>query len=407
MRAKFIEGGGMAALKFIGGVVAMLSAGTAFAANAPGVTDTEIKIGQTMPYSGPVSPYAVIGKVEAAYFNMINDRGGVNSRKIVFDSVDDAFNPAKTVELTRKLVEQDQVAFIFGSLGTPTGMAVRGYLNSNKIPQLFLASGANALGDPAKFPWTMHFNPSYRTEAQVYAKYILREKPNGKIGVLYEADDFGRDYLRGLNDVLGDKYRGMVVEASYAATDPTIDTQVITLQSSGAQTFLIAASARWAAQAIKKSAELGWKALRIVDLNSTSIAGTLKPAGLQNSIGLVTAAAYKDQTSPQWKDDPDIAAWNKFLDKYMANADRKDGGVLYGYSVAQTIVQVLKQCGSDLSRDNIMRQATNLHHFHPAALLPGIDINTSPTDYHPINGLVLARFDGTSWVNFSEVIAGN
>ena len=397
----------MAALKFIGGVVAMLAAGPAFAADAPGVTGTEIRIGQTMPYSGPVSPYAVIGKVEAAYFAMINDQGGVNGRKIVFESVDDAFNPAKTVELTRKLVEEDHVAFIFGSLGTPTGMAVRGYLNGSKIPQLFLASGANALGDPAKFPWTMHFNPSYRTEAQVYAKYISREKPNAKIGVLYEADDFGRDYLRGLNDVLGDKYQGMVVEASYAATDPTIDTQVITLQSSGARTFLIAASARWAAQAIKKSAEIGWKALRIVNLNSTSIGGTLKPAGLQNSVGLVTAAAYKDQTSAQWKDDPDIGAWNRFLDTYMAKADRKDGGLLYGYSVAQTIVQVLRQCGSDLSRDNIMRQATSLHHFHPAALLPGIDINTSPTAYHPINGLVLARFDGTNWVNFSDVIAGD
>lgn len=398
----------MVGVKFIGiAVVATLAAGAAFAENAPGVTATEIKIGQTMPYSGPVSPYAVLGKVEAAYFTMINDQGGINGRKIVFDSVDDAFNPGKTVELTRRLVEEDHVAFIFGSLGTPTGIAVRGYLNSNKIPQLFLASGAGALADPAKFPWTMHFNPSYRTEAQIYGKYIVKEKPGAKIGVLYEADDFGRDYLRGLRDVLGDKYEGTVVEASYASTDPTIDTQVISLQSSGAQVFLIAGSARWAAQAIKKSAEIGWKALRIVNLNATSIAGTLKPAGLDNSVGLVTAAAYKDQTSAQWKDDPDIAAWNKFLDKYMPGADRKDGGVLYGYSVAQTMVQVLKQCGNDLSRANIMRQATNLHHVHVAALLPGIDINTSPTNYNPINGMVLARFDGKSWVNFSEVISGN
>jgi branched-chain amino acid transport system substrate-binding protein len=396
-----------ATIPALAGMAALLVAGAAWAENAPGVTASEIKIGQTMPYSGPVSPYAVIGKVEAAYFTMIDDQGSVNGRKIVFDSVDDAFNPAKTVELTRKLIEEDKVAFIFGSLGTPTGIAVRGYLNDRKIPQLFLASGANALGDPEKFPWTMHFNPSYRTEAEVYAKYILKEKPGGKIAVLYEADDFGRDYLRGLRDVLGDKYDGSVVEASYSASDPTVDTQVISLQSSGAQTFLIAASARWAAQSIRKSAELGWKALRIVNLNSTSIGGTLQPAGLENSIGLVTAGAYKDQTSPQWKDDPDLAAWNTFLDKYMPGADRKDGGILYGYSVAETMVQVLKQCGNDLSRDNIMKQATNLHHFHPAILLPGIDIDTSPTNYHPIRGLVLARFDGKSWVNFSDVIAGN
>ncbi len=387
--------------------LALAGASAAFAEDMPGVTATEIKIGQTMPYSGPVSPYAVLGKVEAAYFIMINDQGGINGRKIAFDSVDDGFNPGKTVELTRKLVEEDHVAFIFGSLGTPTGIAVRGYLNDHKIPQLFLASGASALADPAKFPWTMHFNPSYRTEAQIYGKYILKEKPGAKIGVLYEADDFGRDYLRGLRDVLGDKYEKTVVEASYAATDPTIDTQVISLQSSGAQVFLIAGSARWAAQAIKKSAEIGWKALRIVNLNATSIAGTLKPAGLDNSVGLVTAAAYKDQTSPEWKNDPDLAVWNKFLDKYMPGADRKDGGVLYGYSVAQTMVQVLKQCGNDLSRDNIMRQATNLHYVHVAALLPGIDINTSPTNYNPINGMVLARFDGKSWVNFSEIISGN
>ncbi|HEX4112373.1 MAG TPA: ABC transporter substrate-binding protein [Stellaceae bacterium] len=389
------------------GAIALTSAGAAFAENAPGVTATEIKIGQTMPYSGPVSPYAVIGKVEAAYFTMINDQGGVNGRKIVFDSVDDGFNPGKTVELTRKLIEQDKAAFIFGSLGTPTGIAVRGYLNSHHIPQLFLATGANALGDPAKFPWTMHFNPSYRTEAQVYAKYILKEKPTGKLAILYEDDDQGRDYLRGIKDVFGDKYDRMVAAVSYETSDPTVDTQVITLQGSGAQIFFIGATARWSAQAIKKSSEIGWKALRIVDLNSTSIAGTLKPAGLENSIGLITAAAYKDQTSPQWKDDADLAVWNKFLDKYMPSADRKDGGVLYGYSVAQTMVQVLKQCGNDLSRDNIMKQAANLHHFHAAALLPGIDINTSPTNYHPIRGLVLGRFDGKSWVNFSDVIVGN
>ena len=387
--------------------LAALSAGTALAENAPGVTATEIKIGQTMPYSGPVSPYAILGKVEAAYFTMINDQGGINGRKLVLDSVDDAFNPGKTVELTRKLVEENKVAFIFGSLGTPTNIAVRGYLNSNKIPQLFLATGASALADPAKFPYTMHFNPSYRTEAQIYAKYIMKEKPGSKIGVLYEADDFGRDYLRGLKDVLGDKYDALVVEASYAATDPTIDTQVISLQSANPQVFLIAGSARWAAQAIKKSAEIGWKTLRIVNLNATSIAGTLKPAGIENSIGLVSATAYKDQTAPEWKNDPDLAAWNKFLDKYMPSADRKDGGVLYAYSVAQTMMQVLKQCGNDLSRENIMRQATNLHNLHVAVLLPGIDINTSPTNYNPISGMVLARFDGKNWVNFSEVIQGN
>jgi len=390
----------------IAGMVAALATGTAFADDMPGVTATAIKLGQTMPYSGPVSPYAVIGKVEAAYFTMINDQGGVNGRKILFDSVDDAFNPAKTVELTRKLVEQDHVAFIFGSLGTPTGIAVRGYLNSNKIPQLFLASGANALGDPAKFPWTMHFNPSNRTEAQIYAKYIMREKPAAKIGVLYEADDFGRDYLRGLKDVLGDKYDGLVTEASYATSDPTVDTQVISLQGAGAQTLLIAATSRWAAQAIHKTAEIGWKPLRLLNLNANSVGGTLKPAGLDNAAGVVTADAYKDATSPQWKNDPDLAVWGRFLDKYMPGADRADGSILYGYSVAQTIVQVLKQCGEDLSRANIMKQAASLHGFHPALLLPGITIDTSPTNYHPIRGMVMARFDGKSWVNFSDVIVG-
>jgi branched-chain amino acid transport system substrate-binding protein len=387
-------------------VASGLVASAAMAENAPGVTATEIKIGQTMPYSGPLSPYAVIGKVEAAYFHMINDQGGVNGRKIVFDSVDDSFNPAKTVELTRKLIEQDQVAFIFGSLGTPTGMSVRGYLNSQKIPQLFLASGANALGDPAKFPWTMHFNPSNRTEAQIYAKYILKEKPGAKIAVLYEGDDFGRDYLRGLKDVLGDKYDATVVEASYVTSDPTVDTQVISLQGSGAPTLLLAATSRWAAQAIHKTVEIGWKPLRLLNLNAASVAGTLKPAGLDNSIGVVTAGAYKDATAPQWKDDADVVTWNKFMDKYMPGGDRADGGIFYGYSVAQTIVQVLKQCGNDLSRDNIMKQAANLKNFHAAILLPGIAINTSPTYYHPIRGMVLAHFDGKSWVNFSDVIVG-
>lgn len=386
--------------------LAVLAAGGAVAADMPGVTATEIRIGQTMPYSGPVSPYAVIGKVEAAYFKMLNDQGGVNGRKIVFDSVDDGFNPGKTVQLTRKLVEQDHVAFIFGSLGTPTGIAVRGYLNAQKIPQLFLASGANALGDPAKFPWTMHFNPSNRTEAQIYAKYILKEKPGAKIGVLYEGDDFGRDYLRGLKDVLGDKYASTVVEASYVTSDPTVDTQVISLQGAGAQTLLLAATSRWAAQAIHKTAEIGWKPLRLLNLNADSIAGTLRPAGLENSIGVVTAGAYKDATSPQWVKDPDVVAWNGFMDKYMPGGDRADGGIFYGYSVAQTMVQVLKQCGNDLSRANIMKQAANLHDFHAAILLPGITINTSPTNYHPITGLVLARFDGKSWVNFTGVIAG-
>jgi branched-chain amino acid transport system substrate-binding protein len=393
--------------KFLIAAAALVAmASNAIAADAPGVTASEIKIGQTMPYSGPLSPYAVIGKVEAAYFQMINDNGGINGRKIVFDSVDDSFNPAKTVELTRKLIEQDQVAFIFGSLGTPTGLSVRGYLNTQKIPQLFLASGADVLGDPAKFPWTMHFNPSNRTEAQVYAKYVLKEKPGTKIAVLYQGDPFGRDYLRGLKDVLGDKYDATVVEASYVTSDPTVDTQIITLQGSGAQTLLIAATSRWAAQAIKKSAEIGWKPLRLLNLNSASVAGTLKPAGLDNATGVVTAGAYKDATAPQWKDDADLAVWNKFMDKYMPKADRADGGILYGYSVAQTMVQVLKQAGNDLSRENIMKQAASLKDFHPAILLPGININTSATYYHPIRGMVLSRFDGKSYVNFTDVIVG-
>jgi branched-chain amino acid transport system substrate-binding protein len=384
-----------------------LAAGPIMAEDMPGVTATEIKIGQTMPFSGPLSSYSIISKVEAAYFQSVNDQGGVNGRKLVLDAVDDAFNPAKTVELTRKLVEEDNVAFMFGSLGTPTNLAVRGYLNDHKIPQLFLASGADQLGDPEKFPWTMHFNPSNRTEAQVYAKYILTEKPGAKIGALYQRDDFGRDYLRGLKDVLGDRYDAIVVEQSYETSDPTVDTQVISLKGASADTLLIAATARWAAQAIRKAADIDWHPLRILNLNAVSTASVLKPAGLDISIGIITAAAYKDPTNPQWTNDPGIVAWSAFVDKYLPGTDKSDGGVIYGYSVAQTIVQVLTQCGNDLSRANILKQAANLKDFHAAILLPGIGISTSPSDYHPIRGLVLARFDGKVWNNFSDVIAGD
>jgi len=379
---------------------------TVRAENAPGVSATEIKMGQTMPYSGPLSAYAVIGKAELAYFQMINDAGGVNGRKLSLESRDDAFNPAKTVEQTRKLVEEDGVAFIFGALGTPTNAATRGYLNDHQIPQLFLATGADQFGDPAHFPWTMHFNPSYRTEGQIYAKYILREKPEAKVGILYQHDDFGRDYLRGMKDGFGDSYGKRVVhEESYETTDPTVDAQVIALQGSGADVFLIAATARAAAQAIRKAYDVGWRPLRLLNLNSTSIAAVLQPAGLDKAAGILVAGAYKDATNPQWAGDADVVAWDKYMDKYLPGADKADGSYFYGYSVAQAMVQVLKQCGDDLSRDNIMKQAANLREFHAAILLPGITMNTSATNYHPIRQMQLGRFDGKAWQNFGGIIA--
>jgi ABC-type branched-subunit amino acid transport system substrate-binding protein len=381
------------------------SAGSARAENAPGVTDTEIKIGQTMPYSGPASAYGVIGRTETAYFKMINEQGGVNGRKINLLSLDDGYSPPKTVEQVRRLVEQEHVAFLANTLGTPTNAAIRQYLNDNKVPQLFVLSGAPMFADPEHYPWTIGFMPSYLTEGRIYAKHILSTKLEAKIAVLYQNDDFGKGYLKGLRDELGPDRAGMIVkEASYETSEPTVDSQVVTLQGSGANILVIGASPKFAAQAIRKSSDLDWAATRYLSYVSSAVATVLKPAGLGKSRGLITAAYITDVTDPRWKDSPDMLAWKAFTDKYMSATEFVDGNAAWGFANAATVVQVLKQCGNDLSRENMMRQAANLEDFHAPLFLPGITVNTSPTNYSPIRQMQLATFNGENWEPFGELM---
>jgi branched-chain amino acid transport system substrate-binding protein len=383
------------------------NAGSARAANAPGVTDTEIKIGQTIPYSGTLSVYGVTGRTDATYFEMINNEGGVNGRKITLISLDDAYSPPKTVEQTRRLVEQEQVAFIFGSIGTPTNAAVRQYLNDNKVPQLFLESGSSLFSDPQHFPWTMGYLPAYQTEAHIYAKHILATKPDAKIAILYQNDSFGKDYLVGFKEMLGPDRASMIVkEASYETTEPTIDSQVVTLQGSGADVLLIAAVAKFAAQAIRKSFDLGWNAARYLSFPAQSLSAVLKPAGLDKSKGLISAAFVIDVNDPRFTDDPGRKQWKDFTSKYMSATEFVDVTAARAFGEAATMVQALKQCGDDLSRDNIMRQAANLKGFHAPMLFPGITINTSPDNFRPIKRLQLASFNGEGWEPFGEALSG-
>ena len=338
---------------------------------------------------------------------MVNEMGGVNGRRLNLISLDDGYSPPNTVEQTRRLVEHEQVAFIFGSLGTPTNAAIRSYLNDNKVPQLFITTGASIFGDPQHYPWTMGYTPNYQTEAHIYAKHILATKPGAKIGVLYQNDGFGKDYLIGMKEVLGADLAGMIVkEASYDVTEPTVDSQVVTLQGSGADLFLIFATPKFAAQAIRKSFDLGWSAERYISLVSTSVATVLKPAGLEKSKGLITAAFDKDPTDARWKDDPGFKEYSAFIAKYMSPNDLIDANATYGFGAAATMVQVLKQCGNDLSRDNVMKQAANLKNFELPMLLPGIKINTSPDNFSPIRQFQLAAFDGESWQLFGDIISG-
>ena len=375
------------------------------AENAPGVTDAEIKIGQTLPYSGPLSAYGVIGRAEAAYFGMINEQGGVNGRKLNLISVDDAYSPPKTVEQVRRLVEQEKVAFLFQTLGTACNLAIRQYCNDNKAPQLFLLTGASVFADPQHFPWTMGFIPNYQTEAHIFAKHILATKPNARIGVLYQNDGFGKDYLIGVKAGLGPDKAGMVVEeASFEPSDPTVDSQIATLQGSGADVLLIAAAGKFAPLAIRKAYDIGWRPARYLFYGSASIA-LLKLAGLDKSKGVITTNFGKDVNDPRWKDDPGVQAWKAFTDKYMSPTEFADANAGEGFGAAATMVQVLKQCGNDLSRDNIMRQAANLKDLELPLLLPGITINTSPTNYSPIRQLQLATFSGESWELFGEVLS--
>ena len=379
----------------------------AWADNAPGVTDKEIKIGQTNPYSGPASAYSAIGKAELAYFKMLNEKGGINGRTINLLSVDDGYSPPKTVEQIRRLVEQEQVAFIFQSLGTPCNAAIHKYMNDKKVPQLFAATGATMWNDPTHFPWTMGWQPNYQTESHIYSKHLLSTKPDAKVGILYQNDDYGKDYVTGLKQGLGDKYDKMVVkEVSYEVTDPTVDSQVVTLQASGADTFFNITTPKFAAQAIRKAYDIGWKPVHYLNNVSISVSAVLQPAGLDKSTGLISVAYYKDPTDPKWKDDKAFLEYAEWMKKYNPDANIGDSFNVYGYLVAQTLEQVLKQCGNDLSRENIMRQAANIKHLELGMMLPGITINTSPSDFAPIKNLQLETFNGTIWQTFGEVLAG-
>jgi branched-chain amino acid transport system substrate-binding protein len=370
-----------------------------------GATDTEIKVGNIMPYSGPASAYGVIGKTEQAYFNKINAEGGINGRKINFISYDDGYSPPKAVEQARKLVESDEVLVVFNPLGTPSNSAIQKYLNSKKVPQLFVATGATKWNDPKDFPWTMGWQPSYQSEAHIYAKFLMKEKPDAKVAVLYQNDDFGKDYLKGLKEALGAKASMITAEESYETTEPSIDGHIVKLKSTGADVFISITTPKFAAQAIKKLAEIDWKPMHIVSNVSSSVGGVIKPAGFENSQGILSAAFAKDGADPQWNDDAGMKKFFAFLEKYYPDGNKLDGSVVYGYGVAQTLVKVLQMCGDDLTRENVMKQAASLKDFTPDTLLPGVKINTSATDFAPIEQLQMMRFKGEKWDLFGDVIS--
>ncbi|MGX1103593.1 MULTISPECIES: ABC transporter substrate-binding protein [Bradyrhizobium] len=373
-----------------------------------GASDTEIKIGNIMPYSGAASAYGVIGKTEEAYFRKINAEGGINGRKINFISYDDAYTPPKTVEQARKLVESDEVLLIFNSLGTPPNSAIQKYMNQKKVPQLFVATGATKWNDPKEFPWTMGWQPNYQSESIIYAKYILKNKPDAKIAVLYQNDDYGKDYLKGFKDGLGAKAASMIVaEDSYEVTEPTIDSHIVRLKASGADVFFNITTPKFAAQAIKKNAELNWKPLHFLNNVSGSIGSVIKPAGFENAQDIISSQYFKDPTDAQWKTDKAMIAWNEFLDKYYPEANRADASVMYAYIVSQGLVHVLKACGDNLTRENIMKQAASIRDYEPGGLLPGVKVNTSATDFAPLSQLQLIRFKGETWERFGEVLSAD
>ena len=387
----------------------ILAARTARAAKnyGPGVTDSEIKIGNTGPYSGPASSYGTIPKCETAYYNMINQQGGINGRKINFISYDDAYTPPKTVEMVRKLVEDDEVFITANSLGTPTNTAVWRYMNQHKVPQLFVGTGATKWDDPEGHPWTIGWQPNYQSEGRIYATYILKNKPDAKIGVLYQNDDFGKDYLKGVVDGLGDKAEAMVkVKATYETTDPTVDSQIIAMKAAGCDVIVNTAIQKFAAQAIRKVAQIEWRPLHILSGIGNSVAGTLKPAGFENCKDIVTDFFLKDPNDPQWKDDAGYKWWLGFMDKYYPQGDKADSSNAYAPSVAATVVHVLKACGDELTRENVMKQAASLHDLTAPMLLPGITINTSPTDFAPVKQVQMARFDGERWRLFGPLLTG-
>ncbi len=370
-----------------------------------GATDTEIKIGNIMPYSGPASAYGVIGRTEAAYFRKINAEGGINGRKINFISYDDAYSPPKTVEQARKLVESDEVLMIFGPLGTPSNTAIQKYMNVKRVPQLFVQTGATKWNDPQNYPWTIGWQPNYQNETRIYAKYILREKPDARIGVLYQNDDYGKDYLKGLKDGLGDKAASMIVaEDAYEVAETTIDTHIVKMKAMKVDVFIDITTPKFAAQAIRKAAEIGWKPMHFLNSVATSIGAVIKPAGFENAQDIISVAYLMDPSDPQWNDDPGMKAFDAFLVKYFPDANRADNFIVSGYNVAQTLVQVLRQCGDDLTRENIMKQAANLRDFKTDNLLPGITINTSATDFAPIKQVQFRRLKGDRWELFGPVL---
>lgn len=371
----------------------------------PGASDTEIKIGNTNPYSGPASAYGTIGKTIGAYFKMVNEQGGINGRKINWVSYDDGYSPPKTVEMVRKLVEQDNVLLVFQTLGTPPNTAIHKYMNMKKVPQLHVATGATKWDDSKAHPWTMGWQPNYQTEGRIYADFILKEKPNAKIAILYQNDDYGKDYLKGMKDGLGAKAASMIVkEVSYEVTDPTVDSQMVQLQASGADTFFNITTPKFAAQAIRKAFDIGWKPLHFLNNVSASVGSVLTPAGLDKSVGLISTQYIKDPLDSQWANDKAVLDWKAFMAKYYPEGDLKDTSNIYGYTVASTLHQVLKQAGNTLTRDNIMKQAANMKGFRVETFLPGISINTGDTDYAPIQAVQLIKFDGKQWVRFGSIM---
>jgi branched-chain amino acid transport system substrate-binding protein len=394
----------------LAGASLALAGGLALAAGqyGPGASDTEIKLGNTMPYSGPASAYGAIGKAEAAYFAMINEQGGINGRKVDFISRDDGYSPPKTVEQVRKLVEEDQVLALFQTLGTPPNSAIREYLNDNKVPQLFVATGANKWNDPKHFPWTIGWQPSYQIEARIYARYILKHMPNAKIGVLYQNDDFGKDYLIGLREGLGDKADKMIVATkTYETTDATIDSQIVAIQGSGADVLLTAAIPKFAAQAIRKIYDIGWKPTHFLSNVAVSVKQVMQPAGPEKGIGIISAGYTKEPTDPQWQGTPEYEEWLAWMKKYNPSASIADANNVYGYSVAQTMVGVLKAAGNNLTRENLMKRAASIHDEKLPMLLPGIMVSTSANDFAPIKQMQLMKWDGTTWKLFGDVISGS
>jgi ABC-type branched-subunit amino acid transport system substrate-binding protein len=385
-----------------------LAAGSASADKmyGPGVSDTEIRLGGIHPYSGPASSYGTIGKAAGAYFDMINAEGGINGRKITYIDLDDGYSPPKTKEQARKLVEKEQVLGIFNSLGTPTNSAIHNYMNKKKVPQLFVATGATKWGQPKEFPWTMGWQPNYQTEGAVFANWLKQNKPDAKVAILFQNDDYGKDYVHGFKNALGDLASKMIVaEESYEVTDPTVDSQIVNLKASGADTFFNVTIPKFAAQAIRKAYDIGWKPTQLLNSVSASVSSVLKPAGFEKSEGVITTLYLKDPTDPAWANDPEIKEWNAWMDKYYPEGDKNNAFNVYGYAVAQTLVQVLKQCGDNLTRENLMKEAANVRKFRAKGLLPGITISTSPEDFYPIEAMQMQRFKDGKWERFGDTVS--